>query len=205
METKRSHRGRPTKPPKHGKKSTLSIRATADLKKRLDRAAKESDRPFSQEAEIRLERSFERQDLISDVLDLTYGQRVADFLIAIGALMSKTGRHAGFISSRTLAGADNWLDDPWAYEQAAQAVQQLLDKLRPPGEIKAPNASPQEVVGGPAPMELSDIYANLGVSFANGLIYEIANKEHEPAILGEHAERLRRGLGERLRKKGRSQ
>jgi hypothetical protein len=50
--------GRPTTTAEPGKKVTLSIRATPDLKGRLDQQAKANDRSLSQEAEVRLEQSF---------------------------------------------------------------------------------------------------------------------------------------------------
>jgi len=54
--------GRPTKAPKSGERVSLGLRVTADIKRKLDAAAVASGRSQSQEAELRLERSFERDE-----------------------------------------------------------------------------------------------------------------------------------------------
>jgi TraY domain len=51
--------GRPIKPPVSGERVGLSLRVTADMKRKLEAAALESGRSLGQEAELRLERSFE--------------------------------------------------------------------------------------------------------------------------------------------------
>jgi predicted DNA-binding protein len=53
-----TRKGRPTKLATTGQRVSLGLRVTAEIKERLDRAAKESGRSQSQEAELRLERSF---------------------------------------------------------------------------------------------------------------------------------------------------
>lgn len=50
--------GRPTTEPRHGEKTTLSVRASPQLKARLLDAMKASGRSLSEEAEMRLEMSF---------------------------------------------------------------------------------------------------------------------------------------------------
>ncbi len=56
-----SRGGRPKRQPKPGERVQLSLRVTPELKAELDEAANQSGRSQSQEAELRLERSFERQ------------------------------------------------------------------------------------------------------------------------------------------------
>jgi hypothetical protein len=51
-------RGRPTKPPVPGKRAALGLKVTAQVKRRLDEAAKSNGRTQSQEAELRIEQSF---------------------------------------------------------------------------------------------------------------------------------------------------
>lgn len=56
--------GRPTRAPKPGERRvSLGLRVTADIKRKLDEAAVASGRSQSQEAELRIERSFEHDDL----------------------------------------------------------------------------------------------------------------------------------------------
>ena len=59
-------RGRPTV----GERVPLGLRVTPEMKRRLDAAAKESGRSQSQEAEIRLERSFDRDDYQSGLKEV---------------------------------------------------------------------------------------------------------------------------------------
>ncbi len=73
-------RGRPTKAPVEGARTSLGLRVTAQLKRRLDQAAAHSGRSQSQEAEFRLEQSFDRQDLFTDALTLAFGDQAARLL-----------------------------------------------------------------------------------------------------------------------------
>src|SRR5262249_40790251 len=79
-------------PPKReaepGERFQLGIRVTAELKGKLDAAAEQSGRSQSQEAELRLEHTFDRQGLLSEVLTLAYGKRAADDLMLLGATMT---------------------------------------------------------------------------------------------------------------------
>jgi hypothetical protein len=59
--------GRPTVPAKAGEKATLTLRVTADIKTRLETAAVQSGRSLSAEAEQRLERSFEHDDIVGRI------------------------------------------------------------------------------------------------------------------------------------------
>ena len=52
-------KGRPTKPPREGERIMLGVRVTPAMKRQIDEEARKSGRSLSQEAEIRLERSFE--------------------------------------------------------------------------------------------------------------------------------------------------
>jgi uncharacterized protein (DUF1778 family) len=81
MDEKPKRIGRPTKAPKPGERVSLGLRVTADIKQKLDEAAARSGRSQSQEAELRLERSFEREELLPEVLTLAYGKSVADVFI----------------------------------------------------------------------------------------------------------------------------
>ncbi len=126
--------GRPKRKPKPGERVPLGLRVTAETKQRLDDAAEQSGRSQSQEAELRLERSFERQDVADEVLTATYGRELAGLLTVLGRTMKDTGVHAGFMASRTPEGASNWLGNPYAFDQAAKAVKTILEAFRPVGE-----------------------------------------------------------------------
>jgi len=83
MEEVKRGRGRPTV----GERVPLGLRVTPDLKRKLDAAAEQSGRSQSQEAELRLEHTFDRQGLLSEVLTLTYGKEIAVDLMWAGAVM----------------------------------------------------------------------------------------------------------------------
>ena len=61
---KRKRLGRPMKPPTPGERTPLGLRVTAEVKQKLEEAAIQSGRSLSQEAELRLEQSFEREWII---------------------------------------------------------------------------------------------------------------------------------------------
>lgn len=92
MGTAAKRMGRPTKKPKAGDRVSLGLRVTADMKKRLDAAAALSGRSQSQEAEMRIERSFDRQDLLPEVISLAYGEPMARLLLAMATAMPPTDK-----------------------------------------------------------------------------------------------------------------
>jgi hypothetical protein len=58
--------GRPMKAPARGKRVSLGLKVTADIKRRLDAAAQTSGRTQSQEAEYRIELSYQYQRALGD-------------------------------------------------------------------------------------------------------------------------------------------
>jgi hypothetical protein len=58
--------GRPMKAPARGKRVSLGLKVTADIKRRLDAAAQASGRTQSQEAEYRIELSYQYQRALGD-------------------------------------------------------------------------------------------------------------------------------------------
>ena len=85
--TKRKRIGRPTKKPKPGERVPLGLRVTADMKKRLEKAAIKSGRSISQEAELRLERSLD----VSRHLVIAQGDLWSPVLIQKGNLLVALG------------------------------------------------------------------------------------------------------------------
>jgi hypothetical protein len=60
----KQRRGRPVKPATEGERTPLSLRVSSTVKGMLEAAAQEAGRSLSQEAELRLESSFERDWLL---------------------------------------------------------------------------------------------------------------------------------------------
>jgi hypothetical protein len=60
--------GRPIEPARPGERATLTLRVTADIKSRLEAEATKNARSLSQEAELRLEMSFDREASVAEAL-----------------------------------------------------------------------------------------------------------------------------------------
>jgi hypothetical protein len=116
MERKR--RGRPSL----GERVGLGLRVTPELKQLIDDAAKRSGRSQSQEVEFRLERSFERQHLLPDALELSYGRRLAGILLLMGSAMASAVRFSG----KEPTTDEEW---PFAAESGYAAVQVAIHVL----------------------------------------------------------------------------
>jgi len=60
--------------------------------------------------------------------------------------MRSTGEHAAFFVDRTKEhDRGEWLDVPYAFDQAIKAANTILEYHRPQGPIDAPKISPNEV------------------------------------------------------------
>src|SRR5258708_5188111 len=100
--------GRPSKKAKGHQKKTLGIRATVDLANRLDREAKKSGRSLSEEASLRLERSFQAQDQAEIFSDYHFGPQLSGVLMAIGQALIDTGTHAVVQATGRIEAANSW-------------------------------------------------------------------------------------------------
>ncbi len=183
--------GRPTTPGKAGQKSTLSIRATGQLKDKINNAAKANDRSLSQEAELRLERSFHNQALVNEVLEAMFGKPLAATLLTIGRTMDHTGRTRAFHETGTLEGSSTWFDHPGAFDQAVQGATHVLERLRPSGDPKATRL-PKSL-----PKRVRESLAALGIGLANGCFEALTGNPVTRAD-GEWAVPLRDTLGPRV-------
>jgi TraY domain len=127
-------RGRPSV----GERVPLGLRVTPEMKRRLDEAAKRSGRSQSQEAEFRLERSFDRSDLLSDVLRLEFGRDLAGVLMMLGSAMIWADAFHRVDSPADKRPRANhpwrWAPDLQAYNEAVDAAVTILQALRPLGQ-----------------------------------------------------------------------
>jgi hypothetical protein len=128
--------------PKFTQRVSLGLRVSPDLKEKLDAAAEHTGRSQSTEAAVRLERSFDRQDLLSDALTLAFGQELAGLLMMLGHVMGPSGYVTVHQKERSLLpfSLGQWTYDPAAYDQAVQGAMRVLNALRPPGEVPKPAA-----------------------------------------------------------------
>lgn len=119
--------GRPMKKPQEGKRIPLGLRVTPHLKMELYKEAKRTGRSVSQEAEIRLERSFEREQIleaIAAVIDShMYALMVADVMRGFNGEGDKSRKDilvkAAIRALATLTGAER-----------QQAIKAILSGLK---------------------------------------------------------------------------
>jgi hypothetical protein len=155
--------GRPRKPPKPGTRVSLGLKVTPEIKNKLDEVAQASGRTQSQEAELRIERSFEHEGLLGEALSLSYGPNLAGVLQLIADVMHHAGVGGAFVKAGgSVADAQNWLEVPYAYDQAFKGAAKVLEAFRPEGD-----ASP------PADERL--LNPNLGAALADAFISEAAS------------------------------
>lgn len=136
--TKNSRPGRPGRPKSVGERVPLGLRVTTKIKAKLDLAALESGRSQSQEAELRLEQSFAKERLVHEALDLAYGPKMTALILSLARAMQMTGTRASFVCAMNKEDHSDWMANPFAFDQAAQAARVILEAFRPDAAITAP-------------------------------------------------------------------
>lgn len=170
--------GRPTKAARSGSRVSLGLKVTADTKRKIEAAAAASGRTQSQEAEARLERSFDRADLLPEALSLAFGERFAGMLLLLGKAMDIFGKQAASLEQQGSVHAApwGWLDSPYAFEQARRVAEIILSELAPPGAIDVPDVSVETeeklTEGG---------FDDLATLFAYGMLNEAALGGNRPS------------------------
>ena len=168
------------------KRVSLGLKVTSDIKSRLDEAAQLSGRTQSQEAEIRLTQSFEKASIAAGAMILAYGRTTTALAMILARAMHDAGTHAGFLSTGTTEGAREWMTNPSAFDQVASAVAEVMDKIRPDGEVKP-------LLTGAS--ETDAKLMHLGKLIASGILEAVKNSERGGEI-GEWARPIRELLGE---------
>jgi hypothetical protein len=113
----------------------LKIRIREALRARLEEEASQRRSSINSEVVERIEHTFQRADLLADVLSLAFGERLGGLLILIGHAMSNTAlvaprEHKGEAGYRPLSD-ESWVSDPLAYDAAMFAATVLLDCAAP--------------------------------------------------------------------------
>jgi len=137
---RRNRGGRPIRTPElgTGERVGLSLRVTPECKARLDRAAQDSGRSLSQEAERLIEASLGKEELLSGVLQLAYGRQLAALLMTLGYVMRWIGRERALGATHSFDAMDRWLEVPYAAAEAISAAKRVLEGYRPAGDPKFP-------------------------------------------------------------------
>lgn len=168
-----------------GRRVSLGLKVTPEIKNKLDAAVKESGRTQSQEAEARIEQSFIDQRQARLFSELYFGRELSALLEVIGRAMRDAGTHAAANAAAAKLGSPDWIDNPYGFDAAIKAVARVLEALRPPGPITVPKPN------FPAEMMLSE-------AIANGLLSCIGRDQAPGDFMEEWASQLRPRLG-RLR------
>lgn len=174
------------RPAKFGERLPLGLRVTPALKKKLNDASNASGRSLSQEAEIRLEYSFNTTNVLFEALDLAYGRRWTGLLLALAQVAQLTGTRALAVSQWEFNGCEDWVLDPYAYNQALSALNVVLEAFRPSAAI--PDAPPPNWNHLPA-----SAFKDLGKGFALDLLAKLTapdEKRPDAEIVGAIAQRV---------------
>jgi hypothetical protein len=115
---------------------------------------------------------------------LAYGRHWTGLLLALAQVGQMTGTRAVFLSQWNGEGCEDWLSDPYAYDQTVRAVNFILEAFRPHGSIETPH----ERFGLPAAA-----LARLGEGFARDALGALANPTEKQAH-----DRVAQSIHERL-------
>ena len=107
------------------KSAVFSTRIRADTRDWLEETRKESGRSMSQQVEHLLRRAREEDGKI----EKAFGGRRNYALMRIISAVAET------ITTTKERAKGDWLDDPYRFDQVQQAVNAVLDAIRPAGEI----------------------------------------------------------------------
>lgn len=150
----------------------LSVRISPDLRDQMEKAAQQFERSLTQETELRLQLSFAADRHLTDALDLAFGPQLSALLLLIGRVMNTTGRSAGFSATNTLEGAEDWISNGYAYDQAVEAANAILEAARPEGDATPPAAG-VSLLG----LDLAEVHRNLGLGIAGPYLAAVADPE----------------------------
>ena len=135
----------------------LSLRVTPLMKEKLEGAALNSGRSLTQEIELRLEQSFLKSEHAIETLAAAYGPQVAAVLAVLADTMHFVAAHAtwqvlmpseddrkhGDIHmAMSAAYRRPMLANPFVFNEMAQAVSQVLELLRPDGDVAPAGTEP---------------------------------------------------------------
>ncbi len=163
-----------------------------ETKVALERSASAKGRSISEEVEALIEQGMQARGLLDQALDLAFGRRAAGLVLTVLQVIDDIGSHAGFASVRTLEGAKDWLNNPYAYDQVVEGVVLVLESMRPEG--------PAEIgrrMGKFFGLDLDGVFEHLGQHFASGILEALSNPERGGGI-GDWAKPVRERLGAEL-------
>jgi hypothetical protein len=127
-----------------GQRVSLGLKVSAEIKNRLDAAARQQGATQSQEAERRLEQTFRAEDRIENNLDFAFGRAMTGITLGLGYLLPVVGyvsilENGGSLLSASLHNLPlaDWQPNFAAGEEVAAAsdlfIRALMPGRSPPG------------------------------------------------------------------------
>jgi hypothetical protein len=110
------------------KVANFSTRITPDTRAQLDAHAATTGQSVSQVAERMLRLG----------LEIARAKQIDDPIRALAHLLRLLAKQCRYVDTAFSDEYRDWHNDPFAFDAFARAVQMLVERLRPPGEIKAP-------------------------------------------------------------------
>jgi len=130
---------------------------TPTIKNRLDAEARANGRTQSQEAEARLERSFEKQDILPDALKLSYGDKTSALIRLLLEAISNIVNTVGWF---TFCDRQNWVNEPFIFRQVLIASFLIMKSMKPPGDPSFPEERVRALTKNTKDLRLLETIAN---------------------------------------------
>src|SRR5215475_8042106 len=89
----KSRRGRPSAPDAIRRRRMIGLRIREETRAILERDAARSGRSLSQEVEHRIEQTYERRELLREVLEARFGSHIAGYVLLFGLAMRDTATY----------------------------------------------------------------------------------------------------------------
>ena len=184
--------GRPRSARPRGKRSTLSLRTTAELFDKLDREAKTRGRPLSHVAELWLEFGARERAQLDDMLALVCGPQPARMLMLVALVISDVGPAAASLGSwePTAEAIARWADNPYVFDQVVRAVNLIFEAFRPEGDRRPHNPA----LDPPINMDRNAEFFQVGEQLAEAALLAVLN----PHSVAANFTRLGERLGEKF-------
>lgn len=150
------------------KRAIFSMRMRPEMRASLEAAAAASGKSITDEIHDRLAQSFAKEDR---TLAEFGGSQPHAIIRLIMENFWLAGAQAYFQKHLQVAKPQDWLNDPYAYDEAVKCAAGILEGFRPSGEIAPPNLS---LTGNPI---VDQGRANLGAGLAEGALFGILQAE----------------------------
>lgn len=187
-------RGPRPKPPEL-KSAAFTMRMRPETREALDAAASASGKSITDEIHDRLTLTFNDPEFT--LTDFGGRQPYAILRLAMEHF-AKTGAYAYFQKHRAAPRPQDWLDDPYAFDQALKCVIAIFEGFRPKGEVVPPDIPK---TGDPL---IDAALRDIGASFARGALIDILQAETDlPQSVGDGdlRKRIADDLGATLRRR----